>query len=360
MKFDLDSWIVETYRSVFDRQSLLRQFEKLAQHFSSPYSALHLEGPSGPNIGFTTGVDIERIAAKYPHYENLWIERGTQQLFSFGVTHDDWHTPLKQMRATDYHHHILKPLDIDHSIGVLCDHQSDGSFAMLSLSRSNQIGCFDEESVRKLQVLQPHLQNILQLYRKVNQLEHQVLSFQAMLDSTAESLFYIDRERQILGASQNALKSLEEAEVVFRSVNGRLKLKSKGIHHQFQKLCRSHSSGQAMLWLDCHPNRHLLCIQLLHDSETPESRGSGQLLVGLKQLGKLPSANTEVLKTVFGFSNREAQLALSLAETFNLRRAAEALGIGHETARSYLKRLFSKTGTRNQAEFLAVIGELLN
>src|SRR5262245_26510962 len=57
----------------------------------------------------------------------------------------------------------------------------------------------------------------------------------------------------------------------------------------------------------------------------------------------------------FGLTLAEARLALHLATGVTLRSAAAKLSISYETARSCLKKIFSKTGTRRQAELVIII-----
>jgi DNA-binding CsgD family transcriptional regulator len=72
----------------------------------------------------------------------------------------------------------------------------------------------------------------------------------------------------------------------------------------------------------------------------------------------MPSANkgretqADVLKTRFGLSPAEARLAALLFAGASLQSCAKALGIKYETARSYLKSVFQKTGTHRQAELV--------
>jgi len=67
----------------------------------------------------------------------------------------------------------------------------------------------------------------------------------------------------------------------------------------------------------------------------------------------------DVLVRLYGFTAAEARLAAKLATGLDLITAAEHLGITRNTARNQLQRLFAKTGTRRQSEFLArIIGVL--
>lgn len=65
-----------------------------------------------------------------------------------------------------------------------------------------------------------------------------------------------------------------------------------------------------------------------------------------------------MLRSLFGLTHAEALLASELAVRCDLVRAARALGIGHETARSHLKAIFLKTGSANQIECVAKLSKI--
>jgi len=67
------------------------------------------------------------------------------------------------------------------------------------------------------------------------------------------------------------------------------------------------------------------------------------------------NGSTDILHRSFGLTPSEADLALRLVAGKTLQFAAAELHISYETARTRLKRIFSKTGTGRQAELVVVI-----
>ena len=61
---------------------------------------------------------------------------------------------------------------------------------------------------------------------------------------------------------------------------------------------------------------------------------------------------TDFLEGRFHLTHAEARLVVHLVAGASLRSCATALGIKYETARSYLKSAFLKTGTHRQAELV--------
>lgn len=75
-------------------------------------------------------------------------------------------------------------------------------------------------------------------------------------------------------------------------------------------------------------------------------------------LDSRPLPATGSLRTVFGLTPKEADLARRLAGGETVEQAAEALAISTQHARQRLKVIFDKTDTRRQSELIAVLLKL--
>src|SRR5262245_20363809 len=67
-----------------------------------------------------------------------------------------------------------------------------------------------------------------------------------------------------------------------------------------------------------------------------------------------------LLETRFALSPAEVRLVAYLSTGASLRSSAEALCIKYETARTYLKSVFEKTGTHRQAELVLRVFQAIN
>jgi DNA-binding CsgD family transcriptional regulator len=66
----------------------------------------------------------------------------------------------------------------------------------------------------------------------------------------------------------------------------------------------------------------------------------------------------ELLIQIYELTPKEALLSCKLSEGKLVKQAAEELSITYETARTHLRRIFSKTGTTRQAELLLLMNQL--
>jgi DNA-binding CsgD family transcriptional regulator/PAS domain-containing protein len=69
-----------------------------------------------------------------------------------------------------------------------------------------------------------------------------------------------------------------------------------------------------------------------------------------------PLTNDAILRQFFGLTPAETRLASLLLQQKSVEEAAEILRISLNTARTYMKKLFEKTGTRRQSELVRLLG----
>jgi len=70
-------------------------------------------------------------------------------------------------------------------------------------------------------------------------------------------------------------------------------------------------------------------------------------------------ADPAILRDLFGLTLGEARIAAMIGAGLPPKDAAERLGIAEETARTVLKRVFSKVGVSRQSEFAAMLAKMV-
>lgn len=99
-------------------------------------------------------------------------------------------------------------------------------------------------------------------------------------------------------------------------------------------------------------------FQLLVSRIAVEEPLPSRAVVYISDPAMRPGIDTDALRRLFDLTFAEARLALLLLRDADLSRAAHELGITMNTARTHMKRLFGKTGTRKQSQLLKVLGGL--
>jgi DNA-binding CsgD family transcriptional regulator len=86
----------------------------------------------------------------------------------------------------------------------------------------------------------------------------------------------------------------------------------------------------------------------------PSRATSGYRSLLLRRLAHPEGPSASTLEAVLDLTPVEARLTSELAAGNELPEIARTLGIGVGTVRNHLKRIFSKTGTRRQAELVSL------
>ena len=85
-----------------------------------------------------------------------------------------------------------------------------------------------------------------------------------------------------------------------------------------------------------------------------QSRAAAVVFVRDPEATRMQGAN-EVVRRLFNFTRMEAALALLLADGLTLDEAAEQLGVRRNTARTYLRFIFCKTGVTRQTTLVRML-----
>jgi DNA-binding CsgD family transcriptional regulator len=71
-----------------------------------------------------------------------------------------------------------------------------------------------------------------------------------------------------------------------------------------------------------------------------------------------PTLRSNILRELYGLTQAETRLALSLVDGRSLIETADSIGVTHETVRSQVKSVLHKTGTRRQGELTRLLSSL--
>lgn len=88
---------------------------------------------------------------------------------------------------------------------------------------------------------------------------------------------------------------------------------------------------------------------------TTQWPGTPSVLLLISDPAQPPSPDADTIKTAFGLTDREAEIAVLLCSGHRLDDAAAQLGIGRETARTHLAHTLGKTGTERQADLVRLL-----
>lgn len=258
--------------------------------------------------------------------------------------------------------------------GVVFDgSQRDLAATSCALFHGNDGRAFTDED-RKLHALTiRHLSRALGTMYRLRDAEMRVAASLAALEALAASVVLLGERGQVLFANRSALQVLAFADGLRLRAGGArdgdtgwlTASRAEDQQHLeagIRDACaapvapRTHfSTGIAIRRTS---GRRPLLVQL-----APLAAGNS-FLIGAQapaaitfivEPDRAPALDSSLLTRVFGFTGAECALARQLAGGEGLQAAARELGIAVSTAKTQLKGLFDKTGTRRQAELTRVL-----
>jgi DNA-binding NarL/FixJ family response regulator len=101
--------------------------------------------------------------------------------------------------------------------------------------------------------------------------------------------------------------------------------------------------------------RYSALVEAPAEDWSPAAPERAAALVFVREVDSRALPSPEALRALFNLNPSEARLAHALASGLDLKEAAEAQAVTLSTARTYLKRLFQKTGVNRQAELVRLL-----
>ncbi|WP_404482552.1 helix-turn-helix transcriptional regulator [Novosphingobium sp. BL-52-GroH] len=167
----------------------------------------------------------------------------------------------------------------------------------------------------------------------------------------------LDGEGRVLDADALGGRMLADGARIARGKDGRLTARDAGLRRQLLAAIRelaqdSHARPRAIVlgrepWLD---------LLLVPSGQRMGTTQAAPAIIGYLHADNWSSADRcDQLAQLFDLAPSEARLALALSRGMSISEAAPELGLTVESARTYSKRIYAKTGARGQADLVRFI-----
>jgi DNA-binding CsgD family transcriptional regulator len=221
---------------------------------------------------------------------------------------------------------------------------------------------FTPADQRQLQLLLPHLQTALRLTFRFESLEATASTGLAFLNSMRMGVAVVDATGRVLCANRAAegiaaardgfsLGSLAAGVAAARHDDTRrlhtaITRASAGGSTQPHALALSRPSGRRAYQVLVAP------LPRRVRADAPAAVAALIAITDPEADARIPAERAAEL---YGLTPREAEMAALLAAGLSLDQAADRLAVTRETARTFVKSLLTKTGTRRQSQFVALL-----
>jgi DNA-binding CsgD family transcriptional regulator/PAS domain-containing protein len=313
----------------------------------------------------SVGIDSAFQRSYEEHYaaKNVYLMRGKYLLSTGNVYPSELLCPDREALRSEFYNEWIVPQRQRHGLlGVLFREQSLTS--MIGAIRGQNARPFDGDDLSLVRTLVPHLQRAVQLHRRVVALEVREKAVSGALNHWSIGVILLDHEGRVLLMNRSA-------EAVLRKRDG-LTAQADGLHaglpHEAAAL-RSliHGAIGTSLGRVSHPGggvtisrafagrplNVLVTPVVAHKALRAESGAAAIVFIGDPDVRE--ETNEDLLSLFYELSHAEARVAALLVQGKSVKEVSESLQVSLNTARTHLKRIFEKTGTRRQAELMQLI-----
>lgn len=235
------------------------------------------------------------------------------------------------------------------------------SSAAIGFTAAKQGYIFSDTSLRVLDTLAPHLVRAWEIQDLIEQEKQSRHDLASLVEAVRCGIVIVDSEARVVEANPAAEEALarNSGMAVWNRVLGAGRT-TTALHAAIRIACgRNGPPRGATVAVKRGPGRRSLAVYVL-----PLADPAGRLIAALRParaavlivdperpaIGPLDS-----FATVYQLTDAEWQVLQHLAGGASPGEIARTLGVGVATVRTHLHRLFDKTGTRRQAELVALL-----
>lgn len=294
---------------------------------------------------------------------NPWADRNIRQPMGAAFTTDAL-LDLATLERTEYYQAFLRPLDIAHGLSTLLAGNTD-FLAGMTISRSRRAGAYDQAEVEAFQALVPHLQRAAQIQLRLAGWAPRALLAVEALDRLAMGVVLLDARGDMVFANAAARRIAERHDGLVLE-RGRLSAAAAKDRERLRRLIVDAlklgggdvSAGGGGMTVASGGGRPLQLLVTPLVGTAAEALACRGAAVFIRDADARRGPDADLLQQLFDLTPAEARVAALIAAGAGVAEAASATGIGANTVKTHLARVFAKTGARRQSELAALVGAM--
>ncbi len=258
---------------------------------------------------------------------------------------------------------FMEPLGIFHAMAVKVT-LDDGYEAGLSASRQRDAQPFGEDERELYQCLVPHLKQGLRIHARLTAVESERNVYASAVDQLSLGAIILDQRSMVLETNEPAKRLIDQGDTLGIR-NGRIYAKNPKDTQTLQRLidealiARETSTptlaGAMRADVSDTSARLGYLVRPLPPSEWSMGDRSPAVSIFITSSQSAPLASEAVLQEIFQLTPTEAKVATLLAAGLSLNEVSTQLQVSVHTAKTHLRRIFSKTSVSRQSELVRLI-----
>jgi DNA-binding CsgD family transcriptional regulator/PAS domain-containing protein len=254
-----------------------------------------------------------------------------------------------------FYDEFLRPVGMADYL-MCCVDEPSGFRAGMVVTRAPDSAAFSREDAQALVAIARCFSSGLRVFAALKRAEVDQLVHARATRSLAVGIVLLDSEGRVVEVDEEARRKLDRHPEL-RIEKDRLRLRDRKLDSELRervaKLLFQPVGLEMSRMMDVGGEGHLeLLLCTVDPGAAFASPAAPRLAVYMSSGAEAAIADTVQLADLFQLTNREAALASLLARGLTLAEAADELGVTEQTARTYSKRIFLKTGVRRQTELV--------
>jgi DNA-binding NarL/FixJ family response regulator len=174
-------------------------------------------------------------------------------------------------------------------------------------------------------------------------------------------IFVVDQNAKVEFLNDRAAKLVAQKDGLLLNANGVLRTAganlTNALHQAIANACMSGNVGadDIALSLSRTSGKRDLSVFIASSRSGDAAQQAQHAMIFVTDPEQPVEPSEKVLREMFDLTHAEARLVRALMQKSELKDAAETANITLQTARSYLRRIFEKTGTSRQAQLVKLV-----
>ncbi|HXC53918.1 MAG TPA: hypothetical protein VNU97_01360 [Rhizomicrobium sp.] len=364
-----DAAVGHLYASAMGDAPWLGTLKHIASLFGTGGSLIQTHSSDGRLVGFTTNPFPEDFAAKFymgEVYQNDPRVKYFHAVRPGSIYFDHALYDVEEINRDPRSKACSDALNVKYQLGAVT-RLPDGAISWLTLLSSEAEGHASQAAIRAFRRLAPHIEQALSLGQVVEtRAATQAALLEAMarkadgiilLSASGVPTFMNDAAHAILTAG-DGLGFCDSQLVTRRGPETRRLSQLIGEAIARTPPSESRPGGEMLVTRSNGKRPYVLRVMPAPRTERFLAGLGIACVIHLHDLAAVRVPSKTLLMAAFGFTEREADLAVELVRCANLAGAAANAGMALNTARNHLQGVFRKSGTANQAEAVQLFSRL--
>jgi DNA-binding CsgD family transcriptional regulator len=320
--------------------------------------SLPSESSAGVNIDLSEGADFEQTRDLY--YNKYCTSNPVKyEQMQAGEVHSIFDfVDRRDFQRMNYYREFCLTHHVEYTVTLYLG-AANGLHAWLNVSRDRAHGDYTGDELKFARELAPYLQRSLRMYSLLQKHKSAHSLYAQTVDSLGIATVFIDRQFGIISMNESARKMFA-AGPCLAVVNGAVTMKNrdenKRFRHLFEDIRDKKAESSYITIAPCAHPEHRLRVMLKPIGHFPYGFSNPPAVVmHVKEPFEERHTDIEVIAKLFILSKSEARLVLMLATGSSVEQIASDLDISPNSARTYCKRIFAKTGTCRQTDLVRLV-----